>query len=260
MAKQKPDSKPADPAIVGDAGTAGGDQAQAGDPVTATAGTSDVSGNLASTTAPAADPDPLVEAGKAAAEAGGLDPDDLDKEDLAELAAAAAADAARARSKPIGPVLVTEANGVTDPIAVSLLLEACDVFGVDPNANAKPRQLIAWKFYRGDDTPGQIEPDAVTIVTAGGLKVKHYDDPDYPMDTDTLDRLRRVFGCYAVDPTTKLDTVKPLPASLTLPAVTVTGIGTSTDHQYPGSYVKSGGRKAAEDKAKRRADRLKRMG
>ncbi len=200
--------------------------------------------------------DPAV---AAAARAAGLDPADLDEQDIKELQAALTADAARAKPAAGGRVLVREANGNGSTTAISLLLEACERFGVNPAADVKPQELLAWRFYPGADEPGRVAPDAVVIVTAGGLKLKHWDDPSEPMDPDTEDRLRRVFHAFRVDPKTKERVIQPLPGDLTLPAAAVIGIG-HTDHQYPGGYVKSGGKAAAEEKEKRRAARAKAQG
>lgn len=191
----------------------------------------------------------------------GLDQADLDPQDIVELLAAAKADEARApkQVKAGGRILVREANGNTSDVPISLLLEACERFGVNPSADVKPQELLAWRYYPGADDPGRVAPDAVVIVTAGGAKLKHWDDPAEPMDPDTEDRLRRIFHAFRVDAKTKDRVILPLPGDLTLPAAAVIGVG-HTDHQYPGGYVKSGGKAAAEEKEKRRAARAKAQG
>ena len=212
--------------------------------------------------AAAAGGDPVAPVDAAAlARAAGLDPAALDPQDLADLGAAATADAARA-AKPAkvgGRILVQEANGNSSDVAISLLLEACEKFGVNPSAEVKPQELLAWRYYPGADEPGRVAPDAVVIVTAGGAKLKHWDDPSEPMDPDTEDRLRRIFHAFRIDAKTKERVILPLPGDMTLPAVAVIGVP-GTDHQYPGGYIKAGGRVAAEEKEKRRAERAKRQG
>jgi hypothetical protein len=205
---------------------------------------------------------PAIEPTDAAlAAAAGVNLADLTAGDLAELRAAHDDDAARDESDPADSTrsLVREANGNTSPVAISLYLEACERFGADPRSTATPQEILAWRFYPGGDEPGRVRPDAVVIVTAGGVKLKHYDDPDEPMDADTEDRLRRIFGCFVSDEKTGRVSILPLPADLHLPAVVLNGISASTDHQYVGGYVKGGGAAAAEDKAKRRDARMKRL-
>jgi hypothetical protein len=205
-------------------------------------------------------PKPANQADVELAQKHGLDLADLDDDDLAELRAAAARDAGRGpvTQRP-GRRLVLEQNGTTSDHAISLMLEACDIYGVNPSADQVPRELLAWRFYQGEDDPARgVTADAVVIVTGGGLKLKHYDDDDpaNPRDLDTVDRLRRAFGLFQKDPKTKETVVLPLPGDLTLPAATVNGIG-HTDHQYPGGYVKTGGKHAAAEKERRRAERAR---
>lgn len=195
-----------------------------------------------------------------------LDADGNSAEDREELRLAAEADKARlaAAAKPTVPGLkrpiIPESKGANHATAISLLLDACDRFGVNPYADQKPKELLAWSYYPGADDAAQLSPDSVVFVTAGGIKLRHWDDPDWLMDTDTKETLERVFGLNFTDPKTKQIGTKPMPENLTLPAVAVTGLGTSTDHQYVGGYVKSGGRVAAADKQKRRDERAKRHG
>lgn len=132
----------------------------------------------------------------------------------------------------------------------ALLLEACNTYGVDPDLTlpvyaghgAGPfRELMAWKFYPGNEAAGV--PDAVNIVTVGGVKVRHYADPDFPMDPDTENRLRGVFHAWKTDPKTNEVVPIPLPDDLTLPRTAVTGQSESTAHTYKGGYLK----RAADD-------------
>lgn len=191
---------------------------------------------------------------------GGGDEDDDQDEDEQDQAAVQAAQAAAAQAIINADArfaeLVPEVNGRMDAVAVALLLEACDIYGVNPSKRAKPQELLAWRFYASQD---ESQPDAVTFVTGGGLKVKHWDDPNMPMDLDTVDRLRKTFGCYRIDPKTKEVTVLDLPQDLTLPRVSVDGVGT-TDHRYEGGYLRSGGKTAAAAKEERRQQRAKKLG
>jgi hypothetical protein len=201
--------------------------------------------------------DPTV---AALATAAGLDPNDLDADDVAELQAAADADAARTGTDPVGSTerqLVREATGNSSDVAISLMLESCEVFGVNPEATANPLELSAWRFYPGSDVPGRVTLDAVVLVTAGGLKLKRFDDGS--LDEDTDDRLARRLGCFKVDEKGVV-TRLPLPADLTLPAGAANGLVTGSDHQYVGGYVKAGGAAAADERARRREARMTRFG
>lgn len=147
--------------------------------------------------------------------------------------------------------MVPEANGRTEARATSLLLDACEKFGVNPGADCRPLELKAWRFYPGDRLEGI--PDAVSLVTAGGVKIRHFADPNYmapgclepAIDQDTEDRLRRLFGAVHVDPKTKDVTPAAFPTDLTLPASAVDGRVRGTDHTYRGGYLKAGGKEAA---------------
>jgi hypothetical protein len=127
-----------------------------------------------------------------------------------------------------------------------LLLDACNVYGVNPDA-ALPtyqgrgkgpfRELLSWKFYPGDERAGI--PDAVALVTVGGTKIRHYADPDFPMDADTEDRLRNVFHAWKTDPKTNEIVPLPLPDDLTLPPAAVTGIPDPRGgHVFQGGYLR----------------------
>ncbi len=128
---------------------------------------------------------------------------------------------------------------------------------MNPTSTCRPPELKAWTFYPGDDVDGR--PDAVVLVTFGGVKVRHYADPDFlafgctepAMDSDTEERLRRIFNAFKVDPKTKEVSPAPLPADLTLPATHVDGRVRSTDHQYRGGYLKAGGKTEAAKRAEK---------
>ena len=127
-----------------------------------------------------------------------------------------------------------------------LLLDACNVFGVNPDP-ALPlwagrgtgpfRELLAWRFYPGQPAAGV--PDSVTLVTVGGVKVRFYADPDFPMDTDTENRLRLVFHAWKTNPKTNEVEPLPLPDDLTLPRSAVTSqVNPNAGHQYRGGYLR----------------------
>lgn len=248
---------------------AGGDQA-AQDAAAAAAGTEAARPQIS--TGPS---DPVTGSAGDRSEPTGDPADDGDEErdvdgftaaEREELRLAEQADLARAAAarKPAVPGLrrpiLPETKGLNSPAAISLLLDACERFGVNPYADQKPKEVLGWAYYPGADDAAQVSPDSVVIVTGGGVKVRHWDDPDWPMDQDTKETLERVFGLSYTDPKTKQVLTRTLPDSLALPAVAVTGLGTSTDHQYVGGYVKAGGRVAAADKQKRRDERAKRHG
>jgi hypothetical protein len=155
-------------------------------------------------------------------------------------------------------ILVRESTGRSDAKATDLLVEACERFGVNPDASLpdwtpkiKPgvatKELMAWRFYPGDPNAG--EPDSVVIVTAGGIKLRHYADPDYPMDQPTEDTLARLLHAFTRTEAGEVVRIA-LPGDLTLPATAVTGVVGSTDHVYQKGYLKEGGK----TEAARRAD------
>jgi hypothetical protein len=188
---------------------------------------------------------------------GAGDEDEDDQDELDREAIRAAAPPVPVTTDARFADLVPEVSGRTDAVAVALLLEACEIYGVNPSKRAKPQELLAWRFYA---SPDESQPDAVTFVTGGGLKIKHWDDPAMPMDLDTIDRLRKTFGCYRIDPKTKEVTVLDLPQDLTLPRVSVDGVSGTTDHRYEGGYLRSGGKTAAAAKEERRQQRAKKLG
>jgi hypothetical protein len=114
-----------------------------------------------------------------------------------------------------------------------LLLEACNVFGIDPDqtlpifnparhrptASTRFRELLAQKFNPGDRNAG-VEP-SITLVTAGGVKIGYFADGTVDPDTET--RLRQIFKAYHRDKKTGEVTPRPLPDDLTLPATAVLG-------------------------------------
>lgn len=131
-----------------------------------------------------------------------------------------------------------------------LMLEACNLFGVNPDPKATvvhkiPGQrplaapeLLSWRFVPSDGA----EPDAVVIVTAGGTKLKLFRDPDYPMDPATEETLRRLLHAFTVTKDGIVDL--PLPESLTLPKGAVDGVVRATEHLYPGGYLRKQGEDA----------------
>lgn len=149
--------------------------------------------------------------------------------DSTEAAAdAAAVDDARVTANDCMP----ESTGRRDDNSFTLLLEACEAFNVDPRIATRPRELAAWRYYPGDRVDG-VEP-SVVLVTAGGLKLR------YPVagDAETEERLRAVFGAFAIDPVTKERKPAPLPRDLTLPAAAVTGQPQTQAHRHQGGYLR----------------------
>lgn len=145
-----------------------------------------------------------------------------------------------------------ERNGKqSDPKALALLKHVCEVFGVNPSVDLRPIELLAWTFYPGD-TVHQI-PDAVSIVTAGGQKLKLYADDT--LEDDTVQALARIFGLKPL-PEGKPFTTDALPDDLTLPPVMVHGLSTSQEHVFKKGYLREGGKtEAARRQAlKKKAD------
>lgn len=139
--------------------------------------------------------------------------------------------------------------------AAGLLMEACRVFGINPDPDAvvhypnrqKSPEVASWKFYPSPDTV--IEPDAVVLVTAGGVKLKYYTDGT--VDQATEDTLARVFNAFRRDAQGNVIRI-PLPDDLSLPTTAVTGLGGTTDHRYERGYLREGGK---EEGARRAATR-----
>lgn len=145
--------------------------------------------------------------------------------------------------------LVDEAGKRTDAKSRDLLLEACDIYGINPEVFARPRELAAWRYYAGDRRDGR--PDAVVLVTQGGVKIKHFADRTHPVDPETEERLRNLFGAWKIDPVTKLQVPGPMPDDLTLPAEAVTGMVTTDRHVYRRGYLREGGKSEGARRAVR---------
>lgn len=181
--------------------------------------------------------------------------------DPSAQAAVTAVDPAAARLAELISVIVPEANQRKEAVAIGLLLECCERYNVDPRAKKTPIELLAWRFYPGNDLASPPVPDAVVIVTGGGVKIKHFEDPSYPMDVDTEERLAKVFNAYNVDPKTKTVTRKPLPANLALPVSAVTGEIVNVQHVHAGGYLRRQGDGGTDPaKAQRTAERLRKLG
>lgn len=131
------------------------------------------------------------------------------------------------------------------------LMDACETYGINPDPALRPVELAAWKYYQEDAIQGI--PGYVQLVTGGGVKLRHYDDPDFPMDRDTEEKLRGIFGAFTIDPATKLPVPVPLPTDLTLPAEAVDGIPRKQDHRFRKGYLREGGKAEAARRAARKS-------
>jgi hypothetical protein len=179
-------------------------------------------------------------------------PEQANAADQADQAQAKAADP---QPEPAAPAPATEKatlvpcnNGLTEASdrAIQLLLEACEKFGVNPTMEQRPRELASWNFYPASQVDGV--PAAVVIVTKGGVKLKHYADPSYPMDRDTQETLVRIFRAFVKDPVTKELVEGPLPTDLALPFTAVTGTVQAETHRYRRGYLAEGGKAAADQR------------
>jgi len=156
------------------------------------------------------------------------------------------------KEEPATATLLPCDNGAVEasPAMKELLLDACERFNVDPTLERVPRELLKWRYEPANRLTRV--PAAVVIVTSGGVKLKHYEDPDYPMDQDTEETLARIFGAFAKD-ADKNVVRTPLPEDLALPIQAVTGIPQTADHVFRRGYLREGGKKEADkrDKAQR---------
>jgi hypothetical protein len=143
---------------------------------------------------------------------------------------------------------VPESRGVSSRDALDLLLDACELYGVNPEQFHVPTELMSWSYQPANRV--ERTPASVTLVTAGGQKLRHYADPSFPMEPETEERLRNIFGAWRKD---KDGTRIPaqLPDDLTLPETAVTGIPVSTDHVYQRGYVREGGKAEAARRGRR---------
>lgn len=158
---------------------------------------------------------------------------------------------------PAKPKVPADSNGNCSDEAVDLLLEACDLFGINPDPETRPIEMLSWRYYAGDrrtDTPAKV-----VVVTAGGQKLSIWEDPDVPLEPETEETLRNIFNAWRVDPVTKLKVPAEMPNDLTLPRAAVTGLSDSQAHVYRGGYLRGGGkREAAKRDAERRGDGVRR--
>ena len=149
---------------------------------------------------------------------------------------------------PLPPSYVKEADGNRSPAPLNLLLDACELFGINPEADHRPVELMAWR-YRSANPVEQL-PASVTLITAGGVKLVHYADPAFPMDPDTQERLRNVFNAWKKDKD-GTRTALPLPTDLTLPEGAVTGLVQAEGHVYRQGYLRGGGKAEAIRRGRR---------
>ena len=197
---------------------------------------------------------PGAAAGAAAGLASGQVPLRSGHEPLADDRAAAVGD----------PEIVPEESGQQVPASgLELLYATCEKYGVNPTWDVQPRELASWRYHGANRRAGT--PEAVTIVTAGGVKLKEYADPNFPKDEDTEERLRGIFKSYTFNPN-KERVLLPLPDDLTLPAESVDGQVRSTTHVVRAGWrrgaraeaVSSDPQQALRDEANRRADQARR--
>lgn len=143
--------------------------------------------------------------------------------------------------RPAAVTVPNERHGnQNQPAARALLMQVCERLGINPDVNTKPVELLTWTYYRGDEL-NQI-PDAVSVVTAGGRKLKLYADDS--VDDDTVAMLARVFK-IAPHPDGSPWQAIELPEDLTLPTVEVTGMSLEAGHVYRKGYLKEGGKAEA---------------
>lgn len=188
--------------------------------------------------APAAAPDPAaIEAAKALLRAAGFDVEDPDEAEPEQY---------------VMPSTMAGEKGA------DILADACDVFGINPDPNCVPRELLNWKHYPAD-IPNGID-EHVTLVTAGGLKLHWYADGEIREDRDPemCRRLRDRLRLFVLEGPNKERRDLPFPRDLTLPEEAVTGqvpAAAAAVYRYEGGYLRSGGKLEAAKRADVRAAR-----
>lgn len=148
--------------------------------------------------------------------------------------------------------------GRLSKIGQALLLKACDVFGLqtdadmvtmiqNPNDSSRFERVKDVAAFRFVPSPDQaIEPDAIIVVTSGGVKLKYYADDS--VDGPTQDTLRRLFHAFHRDDKGNV-VADPLPDNWTLPREAVIGISNAKDHVYQKGYLREGGKVEAAKRA-----------
>jgi hypothetical protein len=118
-----------------------------------------------------------------------------------------------------------------------------------------PLELMGWKHYPANLANGTQEH--VVLVTAGGMKIKHFHDGmiDEVRDPDTARQIRDRLRLYAVDKSSGDRVPMALPQDLTLSEEAVTGVVKAQDHIYAGGYLKGGGKAEAMKREHVRASR-----
>ena len=101
--------------------------------------------------------------------------------------------------------------------------------------------MLSWQFYPAADSADGL--DAVSLVTAGGVKIRM--DANGQFDEDSLTRLRQAFGAFRLNPVTRDMEPQPLPGDLALPLPGILGYPVKADHVYQRGYANAGGREEA---------------
>lgn len=136
------------------------------------------------------------------------------------------------RARVPAAILASLDQADPDGEAAVLYAEACEVYGVNPDPEA--REVISEVvYYPGDRLAVPPTPDRVQFVTAGGLKISQ------PMTELFEEQLRRWLRAYRLNKTTGDLEPTDLPDDLTLPREAVTGISTRVDHRFEGGYLRS---------------------
>ena len=156
--------------------------------------------------------------------------------------AAAEGDEQLTQAGPVDVEPLPDTNGIKSDEAINLLLDACEVYGINPDPETRPKELLQWRYYPADRR--EDRPARVVIVTAGGQKVDLFEgDADPMMTIDSEEVLRGIFNAYKIDPVSKLRVNSDLPEDLTLPRIAVTGVPEGVAHRYVGGYLRRGEKK-----------------
>lgn len=133
-----------------------------------------------------------------------------------------------------------------DRAGVQILLDACEMFALNPEPEIFPCEVLSWTHYKA--TPRERR-ESVRLTTGGGRKLRVWANPLEPFDDETEETLRNIFGAWRVMGKGKKRVPLPLPEDLTLPYEAAVGFPASMEHQFTGGFL----RQTPEERERRAA-------